>query len=363
MASIKGIIGLTAVVAIVAAAALIGMEGFRALENPGSLFEELLGRFDTPANPSDSSSRSFVVRQGDAAAQISDRLQSQGLISEARVFRWMVDLKGVAGDLAAGEYELSPSMKPSEVLAVLAAGKTKSAPLVTIPEGWRAEQIAERMAARGVGSIDQFMALVKGGRSQSPGLASRPAGSSFEGYLFPESYQADAKTTSDDMVNRMIEQFESRFTQDMRAKVAAQGLTIHQVVTMASLVEREAVVPSERPLVAGVFYNRLRDGMLLQTDPTVQYAVALGQPNSQQRYGWWKVALTKDDLAIDSPYNSYLHPGLPPGPICNPGLASLKAAVEPAATDYLYFVAKQDGTHAFAKTLDEHNDNVARYSR
>lgn len=363
MTSFKGIIGFVALVAIVAAAALIVMEGSRALDNPGSLFEELLSRFDTPADPSDSAIRSFVVKQGDTAAQISERLQSQGLISDARVFRWMADLEEVAGELAVGEYELSPSMKPSEVLAVLAGGKTKAAPLVTIPEGWRAEQIAERMAARGVGTVDQFMALVKGGRSPLPGLATRPVGSSLEGYLFPESYQVNAKTTPDQMVDRMLDEFESRFTEDMKAEVAARGLTIHQVVTMASLVEREAVVPSERPLVAGVFYNRLREGMLLQTDPTVQYAVASSQQDSQKRYGWWKTALTKEDLAIDSPYNTYLHPGLPPGPICNPGLASLKAAVEPVATDYLYFVAKQDGTHAFAKTLDEHNDNVARYNR
>jgi UPF0755 protein len=363
MTSFKGIVGLVAVVAIVAAAALIAFEGSRALENSGSLSEVVLRQFDSPANVSDRAVRSFVVKQGDTAAQISERLQSQGLISDARVFRWMADSEGVAGDLAAGEYELSPSMKPSDVLAVLAAGKTKSAPLLTIPEGWRSEQIAERTSTRGVGTFDQFMSIVKAGRSQSPLLASRPAGSSLEGYLFPDSYQVDSKTTADDMAARMVRQFESRVTQDMRSKVAARGLTVHEIVTMASLVEREAVVSSERPLVAGVFYNRLKEGMRLQTDPTVQYAVASTQPDSQKRYGWWKGSLTKEDLAIDSPYNTYLHPGLPPGPICNPGLASLQAAVAPEATDYLYFVAKQDGTHAFAKTLDEHNDNVYQYSR
>ncbi|HEX2923189.1 MAG TPA: endolytic transglycosylase MltG [Chloroflexota bacterium] len=363
MTSIKGIVAVVAVVAIVAAAAVVVMEGSRALESSGPILETLLSQFDTPANPSDRAVRSFVVKQGDTASQISERLQSQGLISDGRVFRWMADAEGVAGDLAAGEYELSPSMKPSEMLGLLAKGKTKSSPLVTIPEGWRSEQVAERMADRGVGTQSQFMSIVRTGSSQSPALSSRPAGSSLEGYLFPDSYQVNSKTTPDDMVDRMVKQFEARLTQEMRAKIEARGLTIHQVVTMASLVEREAVVSSERPLVAGVFYNRLAEDMPLQTDPTVQYALASTQPDSQKRFGWWKTTLTEDDLAIDSPYNTYLHRGLPPGPICNPGLASLQAAVDPAQTDYLYFVAKQDGSHAFAKTLDEHNENVYRYSR
>lgn len=349
--------------AVVIAAALVIRAGSTLIESSAPGLQTLLNQFDTPANPSDRGVRSFVVKQGETAAQISERLQSQGLISDARVFRWLADAKGVASDLAAGEYEIAPSMKPSEVLAMLASGKTKSTPLLTIPEGWRSEQIAERLAARGVGTADQFIAIVDAGKSQSPLLASRPAGASLEGYLFPDSYQIDAKTTPGDMADRMVKQFEARFTQEMRSKVAARGLTIHQVVTMASLVEREAVIPSERPLVAGVFYNRLAEDMPLQTDPTVQYALATKQPESQRQYGWWKSSLTKEDLAIQSTYNTYLHRGLPPGPICNPGLASLQAAVDPAPTDYLYFVAKPDGSHAFAKTLDEHNDNVYRYSK
>ena len=144
---------------------------------------------------------------------------------------------------------------------------------------------------------------------------------------------------------------------------ASRGLSIHEVVTMASIIEREAVVPEERPLMAGVFYNRLEKGMMLQTDPTVQYAVASAANEDPPEGGWWKIALTSRDLDIDSPYNTYRHPGLPPGPICNPGVASLQAALEPATTDYLYFVAKPDGSHAFSVTLEEHNQNVALYRK
>ncbi|MGI5837550.1 MAG: endolytic transglycosylase MltG, partial [Chloroflexota bacterium] len=139
------------------------------------------------------------------------------------------------------------------------------------------------------------------------------------------------------------------------------GMTVHEIVTLASIIEREAVVPSERPMMAGVFYNRLELGMFIQSDPTVQYALTLVQPESIDKYGWWKKELTVEDLAVDSPYNTYRYRGLPPNPICNPGLASLRAAVDPEETDYVYFVAKPDGSHAFARTLEEHNENVAKY--
>lgn len=360
---LRGILGLIVVLLAVVGFALLATAGREAIQNPGSLVYDLLSRFDSPANPADSSQRSFVVRKGETASEISDRLQAHGFIGDARVFRWMAELEGVAGDLEVGEYELSSSMRPSEILAVLAEGKTKPVPLVTIPEGWRAEEIAERLAARGIGTADQFMAVVRKGQSSAPALASRPAGASLEGYLFPESYSLDPKSSPASVAQRMVEQFEARFTPEMREKAAGLGMTIHQVVTLASVIEREAVIPSERPLMAGVFYNRLREGMPLQADPTVQYALTLIHSESQRQFGWWKTALTEEDLEVDSPYNSYRYPGLPPGPVCNPSLASLQAAVEPAATDYLYFVARPDGSHAFAETLEEHNANVALYRR
>lgn len=357
----RGIAGLLAVVLAIAVLVVLVTTGWRAVVSPHMALRELLSHVDDPANSADSSRRTFVVRLGESAEEIARRLESAGLIPDATLFRIRVRLEGAESDLAAGEYELSPSMRPSEILAILVQGRTKQSPLVTIPEGWRAEEIADRLAARGVGTAEEFMRVVRDGQSSSPALASRPAGASLEGYLFPETYAIDAKSTPESMAQRMVEQFEAQFTTEMREKASRLGMSVHQIVILASVIEREAVVPSERPLMAGVFYNRLNAGMLLQADPTVQYALTVSDPEAQRKHGWWKKGLTAEDLEIDSPYNSYRYPGLPPGPICNPGLASLRAAVEPATTDYVYFVAKPDGSHAFAKTLDEHNANVARY--
>lgn len=361
MSSLRGVVGLLAVILAVVVFAALVTSGWQVVMSPQTLLSEVLSRVDSPANAGDGSRKLFIVRQGESAAQIAERLQAEGLISDAFLFRVRAELERAASDLSAGEYELSPSMRPSEILAILVQGKTKTAPLVMIPEGWRAEEVAERLAARGVGTAEEFMRVVKQGRSESSLLASRPAGASLEGYLFPESYAVDSKSTPESMARRMVEQFERQFTPEMQEKANRLGMSVHEVVTLASVIEREAVVPSERPLMAGVFYNRLRLGMRIQSDPTVQYALATTQPDAQRKYGWWKKGLTVEDLATDSPYNTYRYPGLPPGPICNPGLASLRAAVEPATTDYVYFVAKADGSHAFARTLEEHNANVARY--
>ncbi len=363
MTSTRGILGLVVVVAVVSAFAIMVVAGWDSLRDPGLLVREVAVRLDSPARPGDDSRLTFVVRRGETATEISDRLQAEGLVRDARVFRWMAEIRGVAGELAAGEYELSPGMRSSDILAVLAEARTKSAPLLTIPEGWRAEEIADRLAARGIGTPAQFLAVVRQGRSTAGALSSRPPGASLEGYLFPDSYSVDSRSTPENIAERMVQQFDLRFTQEMRDRAAALGMTVHQVVTLASVIEREAVVPSERPLMAGVFYNRLREGVPLQSDPTVQYALTVTAPESQQQYGWWKTVLTAEDLEIDSPYNTYRYPGLPPGPICNPGLASLRAALEPETTDYLYFVARPDGSHAFARTLEEHNANVAVYRR
>jgi UPF0755 protein len=191
-------------------------------------------------------------------------------------------------------------------------------------------------------------------------LQGRPAGASLEGYLFPDTYYFDPHVTSHDIIDRLLRTFDQRFSADLRDAAQKQNLTVHQAVTLASIVEREAQVPDERPLIAAVYLNRLRLGMPLQADPTVQYALA-ADPQSVAKYGWWKRDLTLDDLHFKSPFNTYQNPGLPPGPIANPGLASIRAVANPANVKYLYFVAKGDGSHAFAETLDEHNRNVQKY--
>lgn len=360
---IKGIVGIAGLLLFVGAVVYLASQDWGAILNPRSAVDTVLASTDTPAEPANRTVHDFTVRPGDSAASVGERLQAAGLIKNALAFRLLADGKGVAGALSAGNFELSPSMKPSEILDVLASGKVKAGPMMTIPEGWRAEEIAERVAAKGLGSADQFMSFVKTGTVDLPVVSSRPSGATLEGYLFPDSYGIDAKTSAESVGRRMVQQFDSRFTQEMRQKTESRSMTVHQVVILGSIIEREAVMPSERPTMAGVFYNRLRLGMNLDTDPTVQYAVATVNPASQEKYGWWKTDLTQQDLETDSPYNTYKYPGLPPGPICNPGLASLAAALDPESNDFLYFVAKPDGSHAFARTLAEHNDNVARYRK
>ncbi len=365
---IKGLFGIAALLLLLGAVVYLAGQDWGATLDPRVLdprlaAEALLSSSDEPADPDDTKTRVFAVRSGDSAGSISERLQSAGLIKSALAFRLMAERLGVSGDLGVGEYELSPSMRPSEILDILSSGKTRAGPLVTIPEGWRSEEIAERLASKGIGTADEFMAIVRSGRIDSPALSGRPAGASLEGYLFPDSYRTDAKTTAESMVRRMVDQFELRFTAEMRQKAQARGMTVHQIVTLASIIEREAVIPSERPTMAAVFYNRLERSMKLDTDPTVQYAVASKGSVFRQGFGWWKADLTVQDLEIDSPYNTYKYPGLPPGPICNPGIASIMSALEPASSDYLYFVARPDGSHAFSTTLEEHLENVAKYQR
>ena len=163
-------------------------------------------------------------------------------------------------------------------------------------------------------------------------------------------------------MRRMLAAFDAQATPELRQAIQASGLSLHEAVTLASIVEREAVLPEERPIIASVFLNRLRLGMPLEADPTVQYALA-SDPASVERFGFWKQGLTTEDLQVDSPYNTYVNGGLPPGPIANPGLASLEAVAHPAQTSYLYFVARNDGSHVFAETLEEHLRNVEKYQR
>jgi UPF0755 protein len=361
MTSYRGVLGLLVVLAAAVGLIYLVSAGLGAALAPQKLAHEAVYRFDTPANPQIDVPRDFVVRDGDGASTVGERLESEGLIQNALVFRLIAEVESATARLTAGEYELSPSMRPSEILEILVEGRTRPEETVTIPEGWRAEETARRLAERQIGSEERFMDLVRGYRPQGGAAAIRPQGATLEGYLFPNTYSFSKWTTMDEMVERMVQEFDAQFTADMRRQAAARGMSIHEIVTLAAIIEREAVVPAERPLMAGVFYNRLGKGMLLQTDPTVQYALASSDPLALARFGWWKRDLTFADLEIESLYNTYRNPGLPPGPICSPGLDSLRAALEPADTEFLYFVARPDGSHAFSRTLEEHNENVRQY--
>ena len=301
----------------------------------------------------------FTINPGETASTIAQRLQRQGLVSDAQLFLWLVRYRGVDARLEAGEYELRSNMSLDDIVESLQHGRLREVS-VTIPEGKRAEEVAALLEERGLAQAEEFLRLVRSGTSDYDFLADRPEGapSSLEGYLFPETYRIPADYDAGGILDLMLTTFGERFSLEMRQAAAEKGMTIHEVVTLASVVEREAVVPEERPIIASVYLNRLEQDMYLQSDPTVQYALGYQEDADQ----WWKIPMSlEEDVLVDSPYNTYMYPGLPPGPICSPGLASIQAVLEPADTTYLFFFSKFNGSHAFAETYEEHLRNQELY--
>jgi UPF0755 protein len=303
-----------------------------------------------------------TIQQGESPNTIAVKLERAGVIRSSAHFGVLAGLMGVEGNLRAGEYELTRGMPTTVVIERLRENITIPQFVLTIPEGWRWEQVAEHLERRGVTTAADFRAALSATDYNAPFLAQRPPGTSLEGYLFPDTYFFTVNATAHDIVARLLSTFNQKFPPDLQAKAAEHGLTLHQAVTLASIVEREAQVASERPIIASVYLNRVKEGMPLEADPTTQYALT-ADPASVEKFGWWKRDLTLDDLKVASPYNTYVTPGLPPGPIANPGLAALRAVVEPADTNFLFFVAKPDGSHAFARTFDEHLRNVQQYQQ
>ena len=300
------------------------------------------------------------IEAGENAESIGRKLEAAGVIRSAQLFRMLVNLQGYEDRLQAGEYEFDRNMATSQVIARLVQGRTAFR-VVTIPEGRRVEEVAEILEAARVVTAEEFLAALDPSLYDFPFLSGIPDGLELEGYLFPATYQFSRRATATEVVRTMLANMERQLTPEIIQKAEAQGLTVHQLLTLASIVEREAVEPEERPIIASVFLNRLRIGMRVEADPTVQYAIA-DDPVSVAAYGYWKRELTQQDLEDPSPYNTYVNEGLPPGPIANPGLASIEAVANPAETNYLYFVATgEGGHHAFAETWEEHLENVARY--
>jgi UPF0755 protein len=321
----------------------------------------VVARWDAPVS-GDQTRRTFTVQRGQSASEIADHLNAQELIRSPIVFRVLVEARDVGGRIEAGEYQLTAAMSTNEVVTVLSRGATRGL-TVTIPEGWRAEQAAQKVETLGLGSAADFVALVRtpSGITLPPDLV--PPGQALEGYLFPDTYEVEREPNVRRLVEMMVRQADRKLTPQLREKSAAQGLTLHQAITLASIIEREAARPAEQPTIASVYLNRLRANMPLQADPTVQFAVASLDLAEALGFNFWKRELTRADLQLASPYNTYVQRGLPPGPICSPGLSALEAVAEPAQTDYLYFVARGDGSHAFARTGEEHQSNIERYQR
>ncbi len=308
----------------------------------------------------------FVVLPGAAARTIAHDLDVAGLIKDAQLFEAYVRVNGLSERLQAGVYSLSPSMTIPEIAQALQHGRPDSL-TVTVPEGWRIEQVGDYLKNSGLLDGDAYRQMAGGDLAglDTAGygfLDLRPAGASLEGYLFPDTYALPLQgATSADLVKDQLDDFAMQVL-PVYQQAFADGtthLTLHEALTLASIVEREAVVDDERPVIAAVYLNRLGQDMRLQADPTVQYGMGFQTGTGQ----WWKNPVSLDEYAtVNSRYNTYLYPGLPPGPICNPGLASVRAALNPAKHDYLYFVAMPGtGRHVFARTYEEHLANVSRY--
>jgi len=318
------------------------------------------------ARPSDAGEPVMLtIFEDQTDGEVADELAAQGLIRSTMLFQGQFKLAG--GALIPGTYTLRKGMSvpqivdritgaaPEEEVPVQSAATAPESFDITIPEGWRIAQIAEEYEKLGgEGGAQAFLGAVEGiDRSQFDFLADLPADATLEGYLFPDTYRFDAH---DPVVNvvTMLTNFGNKYTPEMRQRTKQMGLTIQDVVTLASLVEREAQLPEERPTIADVYLSRWEQGWRLDADPTVQYA--LGTPDD-----WWP-KLSGEDLFYDSPYNTYQKDGLPPGPIANPGFASIQAVLFPDDTPYMYFVAKGDtGEHAFAVTAEEQAANVEQY--
>lgn len=315
---------------------------------------------EPPPAAADAKPVAFTVAQGMAPGDIATALQREGVLTDVRRFSLLLGLNSAGRELRAGCYVFAPRTPAAEVIRRLRGGVT-AGQLVAIPEGRRLEEVGVILEQAGIASRAQWdAALAAAPRAALP--EPPPAERSLLGYLLPASYPLQCRASAEQMIGAMLDAFAAQVTPELIAGARAQGLTLDEAITLAAIVEREAVLKTEQPVIASVFLNRLRAGIALQADPTVQFALAARRPPAGGA-SWWKSALTEDDLAVDSPYNTYRHPGLPPGPIANPGIDAIRAVARPAQTDYLYFVAKGDGSHAFARTLAEHNTNVARYQR
>jgi UPF0755 protein len=294
----------------------------------------------------------FRVSPGDTTTTIADRLQQQGVINNALLFRIDARLHNLAGKLKVGDYKLRKNMSIDGMVAALQVYHQRTIS-ITIPEGLRAEQIAARLQKYGM-SGKSFLREVRHPNFTMPILRDKPRGAGLQGYLYPNTYDVPPGYTGAAFAELMVKTLAQVFTTAMQREAIKSGRGIYGILKLASIVEREARVPSERPIIAGVYANRLRIGMVLDADPTVQYAV--GAPHN-----WWPILVSGQEDAV-SAYNTYTHHGLPPTPICNPGLASIDAALHPARTKYLYFVAKgHTGHHVFARTYAEQLANQQKY--
>ncbi|MCL4365846.1 endolytic transglycosylase MltG [Patescibacteria group bacterium] len=287
---------------------------------------------------SDKSTQVFVIAKGAGVSDIAKKLKEDNLIKSELAFKVYVKQNNLANKLQAGSYKLSPSMPVPEIIKVLQSGSEDS--WVTLIEGWRVEEMADKLSQQLKIDKKEFVKNAK------------------EGYMFPDTYLFPKEATVEYVVDTLRKTFDKRFTEDLKSKIRAQGLTETQGVILASIVEREGRSDKVRTEIAGILFKRFKIGMALNADATVQYALGFQKGENS----WWKRNLTLDDLKFDSVYNTYLHAGLPPAPICNPSTSSLQAVANAdSSTPYLYYYHDSKGNSYYAKTLEEHNRNAANY--
>ncbi len=309
------------------------------------------GKDDTPVL--------FTIERGESLNAIANRLQSQKLVKDPDLFKRYLQYNGLDASIEAGDFELKQTLNIQQIARVLQEGRIAELN-VRIPQGKRLEEIAQIVASQVPISATELLGLMQNAgpwKAQFNFLNDLPAGASLEGYIFPDTYSVPRdKVTARDIVVTALRNFDQKVTPQMRADLQAQGRTLDDAIRLASIVEREAGVEEERARIAGVYLNRMKAGMAMDADPTIQYA--LGQSRDPQT--WWP-QITQDDYQnVVSPYNTYLNPGLPPSPIDNPALASIQAAIYPEKHDFYFFrtSCNNDGTHRFAKTLEEQIANA-----
>lgn len=292
----------------------------------------------------------FLIVRGRSAAEIGNSLYQEGLIKSPLAFKIYVQLTDKAGAIQAGEYRLSKNLTVSQIIDQLSKGPLEL--WVTIPEGLRREEVVERFVSGLAMDNSQADIFRREFEKESEGK---------EGYLFPDTYLFPKDASAKAVVSVLTLTFDKKLNSEMTGFIEGNDLTLDEIITLASIIERETKTDAERPIVAGILMNRLDMGMALQTDAAVQYAVGSSKCNlGDKECNWWPV-LTRDDLEIESPYNTYKYPGLPPAPIANAGLSSIRATIQPVETDYLYYIHDSEGGAHFSTDLKGHNENIRKY--
>ncbi len=295
------------------------------------------------------------IPKGSDLKSVSSILKRDGIIEDTMAFNLLAKYKSAEGNLKAGEYQLSPDMPPSQILNLILEGKVYQYP-VTIPEGYNIFEIASLLNKKGLADREKFVLLAfNRDFIESLGIEAN----NLEGYVFPDTYYIHKGMDESAIINKMVDTFRKIVLNEITDEYKKTGLTIHQLITLASLIEKETGNEAEKPIISAVFHNRFKKRMRLQCDPTVIYALLL--KGLKEKKIIYDGNIRKEDLSIDSPYNTYRYAGLPPGPIANPGKPSIHAAIHPSVSKYIYFVSKNDGSHHFSSTIEEHNRAVRTY--